>query len=92
MERFCVKTTATDKCQIATVRLITPRSAVKSENLTICSKCGSLLDLVIEEKSSAVEMEESHAEDFVIPEESCEVGMEENPKHTSIHVTPCNRE
>ncbi|CAI5765072.1 Hypothetical predicted protein, partial [Podarcis lilfordi] len=46
----------------------------------------------IEEKSSAAEMEESHVEDFVIPEESCEVEMEESPKHTIIHVTPCNRE
>nr|XP_028572195.1 claudin-34-like isoform X1 [Podarcis muralis] len=107
IEKFCVKTTATDKCQIATVRLITPRSAAKSESLTTCGKCGSLLDLVIEEKYTD-EMEESRAEDFVIPEESCEEEMEEShtpqtspeghqsppdvPKHTIIYVIPYNRE
>ncbi|XP_077779888.1 claudin-34-like [Podarcis muralis] len=78
MERCCIRTTATDTSQIETVVVITPGSGVKSESLTTCSKCGSLLDLVIQEKSSAVEMEKTHAEDLVIPEESCAVEMEES--------------
>ncbi|XP_077779891.1 claudin-34-like [Podarcis muralis] len=106
MERCCIRTTATDTSQIETVVVITPGSGVKSESLTTCSKCGSLLDLVIQEKSSAVEMEKTHAEDLVIPEESCTVEMEEShtpqrspeghqsppdvPKHTIIHVIPFN--
>ncbi|XP_077780008.1 uncharacterized protein LOC144326872 [Podarcis muralis] len=94
MERCCIRTTATDTSQIETVVVITPGSAVKSKSLSTCSKCGSLLDLVIQEKSSAVEMEETHAEDLVksgaveveegcasdlvIRKESCIVEIEES--------------
>ncbi|XP_053230549.1 claudin-34-like [Podarcis raffonei] len=108
IERCCIRTTATDTSLIETVVVISPGSAVNSESLTTCSKCGSLLDLVIQEKSSIVEMEESCAKDLVIPEESCAVEMEESrtpqsspeghqsppevPKHTIIHVIPYNRE
>ncbi|CAI5770898.1 Hypothetical predicted protein [Podarcis lilfordi] len=108
MERCCIRTTATDTYQIETVVVITPGSTVKSERLITCSKCGSLLDLAIQEKSSTVEMVESLAEDLEIREESCAVEMEEShapqsspeghqsppevPKHTIIHVTPYNRE
>ncbi|CAI5765275.1 claudin-34-like isoform X1 [Podarcis lilfordi] len=108
MERCCIRTTTTNTSLIETVVVITPGSAVNSESLTTCSKCGSLLDLVIQEKSSTVEMEESCASDLVIPEESCAVEMEESrtpqsspeghqsppevPKHTIIHVIPYSRE
>ncbi|XP_053239052.1 uncharacterized protein LOC128411085 [Podarcis raffonei] len=77
MERCCIRTAA-DTYQIETVVVITPGSAVKSESLTTCSKCGSLLDLVIQEKSSAVEIVESLAEDLEIREESWAVEMEES--------------
>ncbi|XP_060128075.1 claudin-34-like [Zootoca vivipara] len=75
IEILCFKTPAIETREIETVVVITPGSEVKSECLTTCLKCGSLLDLVIREETYSVE---SHADNIVIEEESSTVEIEES--------------
>ncbi|XP_061485673.1 claudin-34-like [Rhineura floridana] len=74
---------------LETVVIHSPGAAVKSESQTTCPKCGSTVDLVIQNTSSIDDKPESSKKTYKNSAESPEDPPVHIPKHSVIFVTPC---